>query len=168
MTSNISISIESSAAVIYKPNYIDLWLEIRGLEQSNTMIMERKTTATFQDELCCAAAGLFTAGLTGEKNTALAVNLYYLSALWLCAALSYLANTSETWLRYTWPREARLRDCQYAGWSSHSPAPEFYEPFPNIHQWQTVVGKPINIGSCCGLLMKLSYRREDGPTDWLR
>lgn len=60
--------------------------------------MERKTTATFQDELCRAAAALFAAGQTGEKVTAPAINLYYLSALWLHTALSYLANTSKTWL----------------------------------------------------------------------
>lgn len=68
--------------------------------------MERKTTATFQDELCSAATVLFTAGETGGKVTAPAVNLYYLSALWLCGTLSYLANTSKTWLRYTCSREA--------------------------------------------------------------
>lgn len=56
MTSNISISIESSTLVIYKPNYIDLWWGIRGPKKSNTMIMERKTTATFQNELCNVTA----------------------------------------------------------------------------------------------------------------
>lgn len=43
--------------------------------------MERKTTATFQDELCLAAAAPFAAGQTGEEVTAPAVNLDYLLAL---------------------------------------------------------------------------------------
>lgn len=38
--------------LIYKLNSIDLRQEIRDVEKSNAMIIERKTAATFQDELC--------------------------------------------------------------------------------------------------------------------
>lgn len=67
MTSNISISIESSTLVIYKPNYIDLWWRIRGPKKSNTMIMERKTTATFQNELCNVTAALALQDSLGDS-----------------------------------------------------------------------------------------------------
>lgn len=67
--------------------------------------MERKTTATFQDELRLAAAAAFAAVQTGEEGAAPAVNLDYLLAL-LARRSAILQTHPKLELSSTGRREA--------------------------------------------------------------
>lgn len=168
MTSNISITVESSAAVIYKPNYIDLWLEIRGLEK----IQYNDYGEEDHSHISGWAMSRGRSSIRCRTDWGKSYSSGHKSLLSLGPLASHGTQLSCKHIQNL--AELDLTAGSMTRWSS-VPCEEQPLTCPRVlcfFKYPLAVAncgcsKPINIGSCCGPLMKVSYREREWLTDWL-